>query len=204
MIHTKLLTAVAAAAVLAAPAAFAQTADAAANAQAAVAPTSPVAASNVIDTLKERGQFVTLLAALDQAQLTDTLASRPRITLFAPTDEAFAAVPAAELARLMEPANIQELRDVLLYHILVANLTEEQIRGARGPIATAGGIEITIDGTTDPIAVDTASVVQPGIPAANGGVYVINKVLTPNAAVEADAAVEAETDAAATAAPHAH
>ena len=87
MIHTKLLTAVAAAAVLAAPAAFAQTADAAANAQAAVAPTSPVAASNVIDTLKERGQFVTLLAALDQAQLTDTLASRPRITLFAPTEQ---------------------------------------------------------------------------------------------------------------------
>ena len=76
MLRTTLLTAAAAAALLTAPAAMAQTAPAA-PAQAPAADATPAIANNVIDVLKARGEFTTLLAALDQAQLTDTLASRP-------------------------------------------------------------------------------------------------------------------------------
>ena len=180
MLRTTLLTAAAAAALLAAPAAIAQTAPEAQPA--APAAQTPAAAGTVIDVLKERGQFTTLLRAFDQAQLTETLATRPAITIFAPTDEAFAAMPEAERTRLLDPANAQELRNLMLYHVLVTELTTDQIKGARGPIATAGGVEITIDGTGEAIAVDTAAVTQAEIDATNGGVFVIDKVLKPGAA----------------------
>lgn len=189
MLRTTLLTAAAAAALLAAPAAIAQTAPAAEPAAAAQTPAAqtPAASGTVIDVLKERGQFTTLLQALDQAQLTETLATRPAITIFAPTDAAFAALPEAERTRLLDPANAQDLRNLMLYHILVTELTTDQIKGARGPIATAGGVEITIDGTGETIAIDTANVTQAEIDAANGGVFVIDKVLTPAQAAPAAA-----------------
>ena len=195
MLRTTLLSAAAAAALLTAPAAMAQTAPAtapaapAAQAPAGQAPAgqapaaqTPAAAGTVIDVLKARGNFTTLLRAFDQAQLTETLATRPAITIFAPTDEAFAALPEAERTRLLDPANAQELRNLMLYHILVTELTTDQIKGARGPIATAGGVEIDIDGTGETIAIDTAKVVQAEIDATNGGVFVIDKVLQPEAA----------------------
>ena len=112
MLRIKLLTAAAATALLVAPSAMAQTAPAA-PAQAPAART-PAAAGTVIDVLKAQGQFTTLLSALDQAQLTETLASRPAITIFAPTDAAFAALPDAERTRLLDPANAQELRNLML------------------------------------------------------------------------------------------
>ena len=194
MIRNTLFTAVAATALMAAPAAFAQTAPEAA-APAAPAAQTPAAAGNVIDVLKERGQFTTLLQALDQAQLTETLATRPAITIFAPTDEAFAALPEAERTRLLDPANAQELRNLMLYHVLVTEVTTDQIKGARGPISTAGGVDITLDGTGESITVGAATVTQAEIDASNGGVFVLDKVLNPNAAAQGD------TEEAAPAAP---
>ncbi|HEY0599833.1 fasciclin domain-containing protein [Brevundimonas sp.] len=177
MLRTTLFSAAAAAALLAAPAAIAQTAP-----ETVPAAATPAAAGTVIDVLKERGQFTTFLRALDQAQLTEVLATRPAITLFAPTDEAFAALPEADRTRLLDPANAQELRNLMLYHVIVTELTTDQIKGARGPVATGGGVEITIDGTGEAIAVGTAKVTQAEIDASNGGVFVIDAVLNPNAA----------------------
>ncbi|HZW15745.1 MAG TPA: fasciclin domain-containing protein [Brevundimonas sp.] len=195
MLRIKLLAAAATTTLLVAPAAVAQTAPAQTTpAQAAPAQT-PVSAENVIEVLKMHGRFTTLLQAFDQAQLTDTLATGPRITIFAPTDEAFAAMPEAERTRLLDPANAQELRNLMLYHVLVAKLTTDQIEGARGPIATAGGVEVNIDGTGDPITIASATVTEPEIEAANGGIYVIDKVLNPEEAAQGDAE-EAETTAA--------
>lgn len=188
MTRTQLFTAVAAAALLAAPAAIAQTAPAeTAPAQAAPAAQTPAASGTVIDALKERGQFTTLLKALDQAQLTETLESRPAITIFAPTDEAFAALPQAERDRLLDPANAQDLRNLMLFHVLVTEVTTDQIEGARGPIATAGGVDVTIDGAGDGITIGGAAVTQARIDASNGGVFVIDRVLNPEATAQGDA-----------------
>lgn len=206
MVRIKLLTAAAATALLAAPAAFAQTAPAetapapatpAAPANAEALP--PISSENVIEVLRAHGRFSTLLQAFDRAQLTETLATRDRITIFAPTDEVFAALPEAERTRLLDPANAQELRNLMLYHVLVADLKPEQIRGARGPIATAGGTEVTIDGTGEAIVIDDATVTEAALDAANGGIYVIDKLLDPNAAAQGDseeAAAPATTPAA--------
>ena len=203
MLQIKLLTAVAATALLAAPAALAQSAPAeTAPAQAAPAQAlPPISSENVIEVLKAHGRFSTLLQAFDRAQLTETLATRDRITIFAPTDEVFAALPEAERTRLLDPANAQELRNLMLYHVLVADLKPEQIRGARGPIATAGGTEVTIDGTGDAIAIDDATVTEAALDAANGGIYVIDKLLDPNAAAQGDSEEAAAAPAATQAAP---
>src|SRR5215217_7341143 len=167
MLRTKLLTAVAATALLAAPAAFAQTAPqspeaspapaaapAAPAAQAPAAAETPAQVNNVIDVLTAQGNFTTLLAALDQAQLTETLKTRPAISIFAPTDEAFAALPEADRTRLMDPANAQELRTLLLYHVIVADVSSSQIQGARGGVETANRTQVLLDGTGEALKVD--------------------------------------------------
>ncbi len=211
MLRTKLLTAAAAAALLAGPA-FAQEATqtpapqeqpaatpAPAAAPAATPAPAAAQANNVIDVLRAQGNFSTLLTALDGAQLTDTLRTRPAITIFAPTDEAFAALPEAERTRLLDPANAQELRSLLLYHVIVADVQASQINGARGGVETAARTQVLLDGTGDAIKVDGATVTRADIDASNGGVYVIDKVLNPAQSQAAMGDEEAAAPAAAAA-----
>ena len=188
MLRTRLLTATAAIALFAAPAAFAQDAGMGSATQAPAsteqtvpAETTPAAGGNVIDTLKSNGQFSTLLAALDAAQLTETLQTQPAISIFAPTDAAFAALPDAERARLMDPANVNDLRQVLLYHVIVADVNSSQIQGAKGGVETAARSQVQLDGTGSTLKIDDATITQADIDATNGAVFVIDKVLTPAA-----------------------
>ncbi|WP_395650736.1 fasciclin domain-containing protein [Brevundimonas sp.] len=221
MLRTRLLTATAAVALFAAPAAFAQsapttapetpaempatspaTAPAAAATPAASEAASaqtPAAAGNIIDTLKAKGEFSTLLTALDNAQLTETLRTQPAISIFAPTDAAFAQLPEADRTRLMDPANAQELRQLLLYHVVVADVNSSQIEGTKGGVETAARTQVQLDGTGDAIKVDDATVTMADIDASNGAIFVIDKVLSPGASqvasgdAEEDAAAPAET-----------
>jgi len=195
MFRTRLMTAAAAAALFAAPAAFAQdamsptpqdpapTQPAEATAQpapqAAPAQAQPAIANNLIDVLKADGRFTTLLSAIEQAQLTNVLQTTPAISIFAPTDEAFAALPEADRTRLMDPANAQELRELLLYHVIVADVSSSQIAGALGPVETAAGSRVQLDGTGEAIKIDQATVVQADIDAGNGAVFAIDTVLNP-------------------------
>ncbi|WP_332678279.1 fasciclin domain-containing protein, partial [Brevundimonas sp.] len=151
---------------------------AAAPAQAA-GPATPAAAGNVIDVLTGQGNFTTLLAALNQAQLSDTLRSRPAITIFAPTDEAFAALPEAERTRLMDPANAGELRNLLLYHVIVADVSSSQITGTRGGVPTANRTRVLLDGTGEGLRIDGAMITRADIDASNGSIFAIDKVLDP-------------------------
>ncbi len=192
----------------------APTAEAAATTTTTAEATTPVAGETVVDKLKASGQFTTLLAALDAAQLTDTLASRPAISIFAPTDAAFAAVPEAERTRLMDPANAAELRQLLLYHVIVADVTPDQIMGKKGGVETAAESQVLLDGTGSAIKADGATVVSAELDASNGAIFPIDKVLNPansmaamgdeEAAAPAQAAApaaEATPDAEATPAP---
>lgn len=175
-------------------------APAAAAAQAATAP-APVQANNVIDVLTAQGNFTTLLTALDQAQLTDTLKARPAVSIFAPTDEAFAAMPEAERTRLLDPANAQELRNLLLYHVIVADVNSSQIQGAKGGVETASRTQVLLDGTGDAIKVDGATVTRADIDASNGAIFAIDKVLNPAQSMAAMGDEETATPPADEAAP---
>ena len=148
-------------------------------APATAAAQTPAASGTVVDVLRSSGQFSTLLTALDQAQLTDTLSTRPAISIFAPTDAAFAALPEAERTRLLDPANANELRQLLLYHVIVADVTPDQIEGRRGGVPTASEAQILLDGTGEAIKADGATVVSAELDASNGAVFPIDKVLNP-------------------------
>ena len=228
MLRNQLLTAAAAIALMGAPAAFApaafaqevpaqqlpaqdpatpvagQTSNAPATTDVAAEPAqaeTPAAANTVIDTLKAQGQFTTLLTALDQAQLTETLKAQPAVSIFAPTDAAFAALPEAERTRLMDPANANELRQVLLYHVIVADVNSSQIKGTKGGVETAARTQVQLDGTGDAIKVDDATVTLADIDAGNGAVFAIDKVLTPSESNVASGDAEEAAPAEAVAAP---
>lgn len=229
MLRTRLLTATAAVALFAAGSALAQTAPTApvgpattppvaaeeplqspatAPAQAATSAAAPAQTpaavqNNVVDVLRANGQFTTLLGALDAAQLTETLSTQPAISIFAPTDAAFAALPEADRTRLMDPANVNELRQVLLYHVVVADVQSSQIDGAKGGVQTAATTEVQLDGTGDAIKVDNATVTTADVDAGNGSIFIIDRVLNPAESLVAtgDAEVSApaaDTDAATT------
>lgn len=219
MLRTRLLTATAAVALFAAGSAFAQTAPtapvgpattppvaaeepseapAAVAAQAATnaaAPTQTAAVveNNVVDVLRANGQFTTLLTALDAAQLIGTLSTQSAISIFAPTDAAFAAMSEADRTRLLDPANVNELRQLLLYHVVVADVTSAQIEGAKGGVQTAATTEVQLDGTGDAIKVDNATVTTADVDAGNGSIFIIDRVLNPADSLVATGDAEAAT-----------
>lgn len=184
MFRTTLLTTVAAVVLISAPAALARTV--AQNPPQAAVPATPAVAGNVIDVLRADGRFTVLLDAFDAAHLTATLKSQRAVTIFAPTDAAFAKLPQAERAELLDPANVAELRQLLLYHVMVAAVESSQITGTRGGVETAAGVPAQLDGTSGGIKIDDATVTTADVHASNGAVFVIDAVLTPSAVVDPD------------------
>ena len=177
---------------------------AAAHAQNATAPSAPVPAAatavvangDIINTAKVSGQFTSFLKALDAANLTAVVRSAPGLTVFAPTDAAFAALPPEQLAHLMNRANAAELQKVMTYHLITSRVDSTKIKGAKGDVQTVEGSKVTLDGSGDSLMVDNAAIVQADVMASNGIVHVIDKVLIPKDLPGAQAA--AATDATAT------
>ncbi len=181
--------AVAASLALASAPAFAQTAPAApatdsmAGMAMSAAPAAVVIAPNpsadIVANLKAAGQFTVLLKALDGSGLTPLLDKPGALTVFAPTDAAFAALPADRLASLMKPENAAQLQAVIAYHVVNTRIPADQVTGhAATPVPSVINKPIVIDGTASPIKVNDANVIQPAAPASNGVIYVIDKVLT--------------------------
>jgi uncharacterized surface protein with fasciclin (FAS1) repeats len=148
----------------------------AAPATAAPAAGARVAASgDIVATLTASGQFSTLLKALDEVNLTTLLKGPGPLTLFAPTDAAFAALPAGELDRLMaDKAGLQRL---LAYHIVNARLDSSKVVGVKGPIPTAAGSPVYIDGSASPPKANDAVIAQTDVVVSNGVVYPVDHVL---------------------------
>lgn len=170
----------------------------------AAAPTAPavatvVPAGDTIETLRASGQFRTLLRALDTAGLTAVIKSQRSLTLFAPTDAAFAALPAGEVTRLMgDPPALQAL---LMYHLVNAPVDSAKIAGARGPVATVANKGLVLDGLTGPgLHANDALILQADIHTPNGLIQVVDKVLKPEAGAAIEARIKAEAAAEPTAA----
>ena len=159
-------------------------------------PPSPhvVPNGNLVSTLQGSGHFTILLKAVDAAGLSDTLKSAPNITLFAPTDEAFQALPPSQLAQLLAPKNAPILQKILTYHLVNAKVDSSKIKGAKGPVATVENTKVVIDGSTNVLKVNDADIIQSDVMATNGIIQVIDKVLVPS-----DVSLPASTAAATTA-----
>ncbi len=134
---------------------------------------------DIVDTAVKAGQFNTLVAAVKAAGLVDTLKGDGPFTVFAPTDEAFAKLPAGTVEDLLKPENKDKLVSVLTYHVVPGKVMSGDIKGKVLSVETAQGSKIDINATSG-VMVDNANVVTADITAANGVIHVIDQVVLPN------------------------
>ena len=144
-------------------------------------PASPnlVASGNMTTTLAASGHFTILTKALNATNLSGVLATTPGLTLFAPTDEAFNALPPSQLEALLAPKNVPMLQRVLTYHLVHLDLMSAKFKGAKGPVASVETGNLVIDGSGPTLKVNDADIIQTDVRASNGVIQVVDKVLIP-------------------------
>ncbi len=133
---------------------------------------------DLVDTAAGAGTFNTLVAAVEAAGLVDTLKGEGPFTIFAPTDEAFAALPEGTVEDLLKPENKDQLIAILTYHVVPGKVMAADVAGAETTASSVQGGELMIDGT-DGVTVNGASVTQADIEASNGVIHVIDQVILP-------------------------
>ncbi len=148
------------------PAAFAEEAKAAA-----------VEKKDIVDIAAAADDFSTLVAAVKAAGLVETLKGEGPFTVFAPTNAAFAALPAGTVEMLLKPENKEKLVAILTYHVIPAKVMAADV--AAGEVATVQGGKVTIKVNDGKVMVDDANVVKTDIVASNGVIHVIDKVIMP-------------------------
>ena len=132
----------------------------------------------IIDVAAADGSLNSFVAAATAADLADTLRGPGPFTVFIPTDEAFAALPAGRLDTLMRPENMDQLAAVLGYHIVRGAITADQLIDQRQSVATLNGTTVQIDGR-DGLRIGNVNIVTSDIRASNGVIHVIDGVLLP-------------------------
>ena len=137
---------------------------------------APMTEPDIVDIAASNGNFNTLVAAVTAAGLVDTLKSDGPFTVFAPTDAAFAALPAGTVEGLL--ADPEALAAILTYHVVPGAVTSDQLAGQRLSVATVNGESVHVDGTAG-VTVDGANVTTADIIASNGVIHVIDSVLLP-------------------------
>lgn len=133
---------------------------------------------DIVDIASSNPDFSTLVAAVSAAGLVETLKGDGPFTVFAPTNAAFAKLPAGTVESLLEPANRDQLVSILTYHVVPGNVTSDQLAGQRLNVATVQGGTVHIDGT-DGVTVNESTVTAADIAASNGVIHVIDTVLLP-------------------------
>ena len=144
----------------------------------ATANMSATADKDIVDTAVAAGSFKTLVKALQAAELVETLKGAGPFTVFAPTDEAFAKLPAGTLAALLKPENKPKLQRILTAHVVAGKMTAADVVKAKSAKAVGGGT-LTIDSRNGGVTVDGAKVVKTDIAATNGVIHVIDSVILP-------------------------
>ncbi|MEO0465119.1 MAG: fasciclin domain-containing protein [Pseudomonadota bacterium] len=133
--------------------------------------------STIVDVASAAGSFNTLLAAADAADLVGALSGEGPLTVFAPTDAAFAALPAGTVESLLLPENKDQLAGILKLHVIAGKVTSDQLAGQVIEAETLNGT-VTVDGT-DGVTVNGATVISADVMADNGVIHVIDAVLLP-------------------------
>ena len=135
-------------------------------------------ALDIVDTAASAGQFNTLVAAVEAADSVTTLKGDGPFTVFAPTDEAFAALPEGTVENLLKPENKDQLVAVLTYHVVSGKIMSSDIAGTATMVESVQGSELDVN-ATDGVTVDGATVVTADIETDNGVIHVIDRVVLP-------------------------
>ena len=147
---------------------------------AVAAPKNNTGNKDIVDTAVAAGSFQTLAKALQAADLVDTLKGPGPFTVFAPTDEAFAKLPAGTLDDLLKPENKDKLRAILTYHVIAGKIPSAKVV-TLSSAKTVNGQEVKITATGGNVMVNHAHVVKADISASNGVIHVIDSVMLPEA-----------------------
>ena len=145
----------------------------------AVAISSSAKAADIVDTAVSAGSFNTLVAAVQAAGLAKTLKGEGPFTVFAPTDDAFAKLPAGTVDNLLKPENREQLQQILTYHVVPGKVMSSDLQGKSTTAATVEGSDVEIDASGSAVMVEGATVTQADIAASNGVIHVIDKVIMP-------------------------
>ena len=135
---------------------------------------------DIVDTAVAAGSFKTLVAAVTAAGLVETLKSAGPFTVFAPSDEAFAKLPAGTVTELVKPENKAKLTAILTLHVMAGKVMAADVAGKKLSPASVQGEALHVDGTNG-VTVNGAKVVTADIACTNGVIHVIDTVLLPTA-----------------------
>ncbi|MCL6480234.1 MAG: fasciclin domain-containing protein [Firmicutes bacterium] len=142
------------------------------------APT-PIPERDIVDTAVAAGQFTTLVKALEAAGLVETLKGKGPFTVFAPTDEAFAKLPAGTLDALLKPENKARLTAILTYHVVPGKLlAADVVKQSNLKTVQGGSLRVSIKAGSN-VLLDNARVVKTDILCSNGVIHVIDSVVLP-------------------------
>jgi uncharacterized surface protein with fasciclin (FAS1) repeats len=133
---------------------------------------------DIIEIAASAGSFNTLVAAVKAAGLVDALKGKGPLTVFAPTDEAFAKLPPGTVENLLKPENKEKLKAVLTYHVVPGRVTAGEVVNLSSAPTVNGG-SLRINAQSGEVTVDNARVVQTDIMASNGVIHVIDSVMLP-------------------------
>jgi uncharacterized surface protein with fasciclin (FAS1) repeats len=133
---------------------------------------------DIVDTAVAAGSFKTLVAAVQAAGLVETLKGKGPFTVFAPTDEAFAKLPAGTLESLLKPENKEKLKGILTYHVVPGKVMAKDVVTLK-EAKTVNGQMLTITVKDGKVMVDKANVVKTDVAASNGVIHVIDAVVMP-------------------------
>ncbi len=135
--------------------------------------------ADIVDTAVAAGSFNTLVAAVQAADLVGVLKSDGPFTVFAPTDAAFAKLPAGTVEMLLKPENKAKLTAILTYHVVAGKVLSKDLAGKKMDAATVQGQTIAVDATGGSVMINNATVVTADIMAENGVIHVIDTVIMP-------------------------
>lgn len=133
---------------------------------------------DIVDTAVAAGNFNTLAAALKAADLVDTLKGPGPFTVFAPTDEAFAKLPAGTVESLLKPENKDKLRAILTYHVVAGRVDSKKVAKMTSA-KTVEGSSVTISTAMGRVMINEATVTKADIACSNGIIHVIDAVILP-------------------------
>jgi len=136
------------------------------------------AADDIVDTAVKAGSFTTLVAALKEAGLVQTLEGPGPFTVFAPTDAAFAKLPKGMVEDLLKPSNKAKLTAILTYHVVPEKIMSSDIQGKKLEVKSLEGADIEVDATHG-VMVDNAKVVTADVVASNGVIHIVDTVMIP-------------------------
>lgn len=138
---------------------------------------------NIVAIASEDSTFSTLVAAIEAADLAETLSAEGPYTVFAPTDEAFAALPEGTVEDLLKPENKDKLVQILKYHVVPAKVLSTEIQPGAVETVEGEALEISVNPDTNEVQVNNGKVIKTDIVGSNGVIHAIDTVMMPAAPV---------------------